>query len=229
MTLSLYGQSKQWDRALKSLSQSDAAPEEEILTFLNNPRLGRHGLDIGCGLGRHTLAALKLGFKTTAIDFSKFAVVETSKSVRFHGFKADILIASMDNLPFKNGEFDFTFSWCVFNHGTNNLFERALIESVRVLRLGGFSFGFVMNRDDPRYKHGIKVGDDCFIFTEGAEAGICHYFPTRTALELILQKIAYIEEFREVKYEYKDLNVYHPKSESSCYFAYLIQKAPYSV
>jgi ubiquinone/menaquinone biosynthesis C-methylase UbiE len=222
MSFPLYKQSRQWDHALKLLSCIETEPEEEILAFLNNPSLGKHGLDIGCGLGRHTLAALKLGFKMTAIDFSEYAVIETRKLIKSQEFQANIFVASMHNLPFKDGEFDFTFSWCVLNHGTRSLFERALMESIRVLRSGGVSFGFVMSRKDPRYRQGIQVERDCFIFTEGAEVGICHFFPSRMVLVSTLKRIAYIKEFREV--QYKDLRVYHPESIFSCHFAYLIQK-----
>lgn len=222
MTFSFYKQSRQWDHTLKLLSYIDTKPEEEILSFLNNPSLGKYGLDIGCGLGRHTLAALKLGFKMTAIDFSEYAVLETWKLIKSQGFQADISVASMHNLPFRDGEFDFTFSWCVLNHGTRSLFKRALIESVRVLRSGGLSFGFVMSRKDPRYRQGIQVEKDCFMFTEGAEAGIFHFFPSRAFLQSIFKRIVHIKKFWEVQYE--NIRDYHPESRFSCHFAYLIQK-----
>jgi len=226
MTLSLVGQSKLWDRALAAFSFVDVEPEEEILAFLNQgpAHLGLQGLDIGCGLGRHTLTALKLGFKMAAVDFSELAVAKTRALVSSHGYYADIRLASMDSLPFNDGEFDFTFSWCVLNHGTRALFEQALLESVRVLRPGGISFGFVMSRSDPRYGHGIQIEEDCFIFIKGIESNLCHYFPSKVVLESVLQKAAHIEEIREIQFTGKEIQVYHPEFTYSSHFAFRIRK-----
>lgn len=228
MNISRVDQLKRWDRALLKLKIVDREPEEEVLAFLNEgpAHLGMKGLEIGCGLGRHTLAALTLGFKMVAVDFSEVAVKGTRELVKAAGFKANILFASMGRLPFRDGEFDFTFSWCVLNHGTRSLFERALVESIRVLRYGGISFGFVISRNDPRYGCGVAVDEDCFRFIDGPEAGIIHYFPTKEVLEGALNRVACIKGIKEVRYQGEEIKTYHPELSFSCHFAYRVQKLP---
>lgn len=226
-SFNLHKQSKIWDCSLQAFAKIDIEPEKEVLDFLSKgPNiLGRRGLEIGCGLGRHTLAALNLGFEVSAVDFSNYAINSTHELIKPYKYKANILNASMNKLPFKDGEFDFTFSWCVLNHGTRDFFEKSIVESIRVLRPGGFSFGFVMSKKDSRYGHGIPLGEDCFIFTEGIEAGICHYFPSEVVLNSVLKKKAYYIEFNEIQYSDDELVIYHSEAKCSSHFCYIVQKS----
>lgn len=219
-------QSKKWDCILEQFSVIDTDPEKEILEFLKQGplHLGNKGLDIGCGFGRHTLAALKIGFNITAVDFSEMAVKNAAEFIKSKGFKTNIYVASMDNLPFKEGTFDFTFSSCVFNHGTRAMFEEAIFESVRVLRSGGTSFGLVMSRDDYRYGKGIRVERDCYVFLKGLESGVYHFFPSKKFLQSVLKRVSHIVSIQEVHYIGNDIKVYHPELQMSSHFIYCVRK-----
>lgn len=226
MELTQQKQAAIWDRVLSQMSNVDCEPEPELLTFLKRgtQRLGLRGLDIGCGYGRHTLAALQLGFQMTAIDLSSAAVLKTKHAIRTSGFSASVKQASMDSLPFSDEEFDFALSCCVFNHGTQKLFYKALDEAIRVLRCGGYLCGFVLMRDDPRYGKGVFVEKDCFMFTQGLERGICHYFPSKAELESNLSLYGVIDQFKEVNYEDAALSFYHPGLTTSCHVSFLMKK-----
>lgn len=219
-------QAKMWDRILVDMAKKDCEPEPELLEFLDRGfnKIGASGLDIGCGLGRHTLAAVKLGFKMTAIDISQTAVDHTKSIASYNNVSVRVQRASMNSLPFKDNEFDFAFSWCVLNHGTKEVFEDAIAEAVRVIRPGGYFFGFVLSSDDPRYGQGKLVEKDCFMFTDGIETGICHYFPSQKDLKSLLSSFTELEEFSEVRYEGEELNFYHPELHSSCHINFLLKK-----
>lgn len=215
-----------WDNALLTLAEKDCDTEPELAAFLGSgsSKIGTHGLDIGCGLGRHTLAALRMGYKMTAIDFSETAVRATRQRVKTEGFEADVRCASMHALPFQDGRFDFAFSWCVLNHGPRFLFEKAITEAIRSLRFGGFLFGCVMSQNDSRFGNGRKVSADCFAFTEGPEAGVFHYFPTERDIARVLSRNSVIERIDEVFLETEENRFYHPKLSRSSYFEFVARK-----
>ena len=215
-----------WDTALANLSERDCEPEPELTAFLKlgSAQIGWRGLDIGCGLGRHTIAALRMGYKITALDFSEAAVRTTRQRVSAEGFEADIRCASMDDLPFGDGEFDFSFSWCVLNHGTHKVSARTISEAVRILRPGGLLFGFVMSDNDSRFGKGMRVSESCFVFTKGPERGICHYFPKKAEIIRLLEMGSRIERLEEVFFAGPENHFYHPEIERSGHFEFVAQK-----
>jgi SAM-dependent methyltransferase len=226
MILEANSQKSLWDRALVNLSERDCEPEPELTEFLRlgSAQIGCRGLDIGCGLGRHTLAALRMGYKITALDFSETAVRRTRRRVSVEGFEVDVRCASMDNLPFNEAEFDFAFSWCVLNHGTREVFTQAISEALRILRPSGLLFGYVMSDNDSRLGTGMRVGERCFVFTEGPERGICHYFPKKAEIVHLLELGSRIERFEEVFFSGVENLFYHPEIEHSSHFEFVAQK-----
>src|SRR5436190_1635471 len=114
---SLDEQARRWDTALDALSVVDVEPETEVLNFLERgpADIGIRGLDIGCGLGRHTLAAAQRGYVMTAVDISRLGVRKTRSLLHHQRFDVGVLVASMTALPFQDEAFDFAFSWCVLN------------------------------------------------------------------------------------------------------------------
>jgi ubiquinone/menaquinone biosynthesis C-methylase UbiE len=221
-----YNQSKIWDRALNDLAHIDYYPENELKTFLNKLKILSeiNGLEIGCGLGRHSLAALEMGFRMTSIDFSEAAVVQTGKIIKNSRHNGNVIKASMEHLPFKDGVFDFSFSWCVLNHGTEKTLRNAVKESLRVVKTKGYSFGFIISNKDSRYGKGEKVFTDCFVFDEGIEAGICHYFPSIEKIRGLFEKDANILEMKEVIEVGENIKKYHPINTQSCHIIYFVKK-----
>ena len=107
---------------------------------------GKLALDAGCGSGRYTLALQQLGFSTVyGIDFSpdnidyaeKMKAGKNLDNVFF--FKADVL-----SIPFAEEYFDFVMSHGVLHHTPS--MEQGLEEINRVLKPGGFSYIYVMEK-----------------------------------------------------------------------------------
>jgi len=92
-------------------------------------------LDIACGPGWLSAAAVKRGAVVTALDFAENMVV----IARLRCPEADIHNADAENLPFAPGRFDAVVCSFGILHLPNP--ERAIAEAHRVLRRGGrYSF-----------------------------------------------------------------------------------------
>jgi SAM-dependent methyltransferase len=74
-------------------------------------------LDIGCGEGRHAIAARHLGFRVTAIDFEPLALRRGRRFAQAHGAAGiRFLQASALRLPFPASSFDIALDYGCLHH-----------------------------------------------------------------------------------------------------------------
>jgi ubiquinone/menaquinone biosynthesis C-methylase UbiE len=94
-------------------------------------------VDIGCGTGASTLLLARLmDARITAVDFLPdfLEVLEDRAEKKGLSEKISTLCCSMDNLPFRNEEYDVIWSeGAIYNIG----FERGIIDWNRYLKVGG--------------------------------------------------------------------------------------------
>ena len=102
--------------------------------------VGRTFLDIGCGSGLHSFAALSLGATSVlAIDIDEHSVSTTRALLgnRAANSKWDTKIASIfDASADELGQFDVVYSWGVLHH-TGDMW-RAIECATKFVRLGGY-------------------------------------------------------------------------------------------
>ena len=130
-----------WANFSKSISEEKIREAELGLQNLitGTDLSDRSFLDIGCGSGIHSLAALNLGAKSvTAIDIDP-ASVETSKNVLATYSSTDQFRTMVGNVfapPFDDEEkFDVVYSWGVLHH-TGSMWE-AIQKAIELVRPGG--------------------------------------------------------------------------------------------
>lgn len=134
-------ESKGWDWE-KAEDNIWLDPSEESYYFCEKwKKQGRRSvLDLGCGLGRHSVLFAKYGFKVTAVDISDYAV----KSVREAEKRENVVITSkvcdMLELPFRENSFDCIFSYHAISHTDTEGFYRILNKIKKVLKPDGEIF-----------------------------------------------------------------------------------------
>jgi len=151
-------------------------PSEHVVRWLASLRPESEILDIGCGSGRHMIAADDMGHFVEGCDASPVAVAETRnwfsspEYVNAGWNHAEIVVAEAQSLPFESESFDAALAYGVFYYGTRQQHAQAISEMHRVLKPGGH--GFVCERDiwDWRYR-GILEGDPEY----GMDIDFIHY------------------------------------------------------
>ena len=119
---------------------------------------GKKILEIGCGMGSHSLILSKFASELISIDLTDISVKMTNKRFELFNVKnAKAMQADAESLPFDDGTFDFVWSWGVIHHSSNtNLIAH---EIHRVLKEGGNSTIMIYNKNSTRYYlHGLYQG-----------------------------------------------------------------------
>ena len=105
-------------------------------------------LDLGCGVGRHTVLLARDGFEVYGFDYSPSAVKETKKLLRNSSLDAKILVYNMDKrFPYKDSFFDAVFASRTIYQTKIDRIKKRLSEVRRVLKDGGYLYW-----EGPTYK-----------------------------------------------------------------------------
>lgn len=120
--------------------------EQGVLKLLPRDTISGHTfLDIGCGSGLHSLAALRLGAsRVLAVDIDPTSVETTRAVLAKHAptMRWDALTISVfDAQPSSLGSFDVVYSWGVLHH-TGNM-RRAIEQAAAFVAPGGL-FAFAL-------------------------------------------------------------------------------------
>ncbi len=107
-------------------------------------------LDLGCGVGRHTVALARAGFAVTASDVSPSGLATCAAWLARERLSATTVCHEMATLPFPDGLFDGLLSYNVIYHATVAGMRRTLAEIRRVLRADGRLYVTIIARDDSR-------------------------------------------------------------------------------
>jgi ubiquinone/menaquinone biosynthesis C-methylase UbiE len=128
-------------------------PSPFILDFLKRLKRWVPGgtlLDIGCGEGRHSIAAARLGFEVTAIDFEPLALARARRFARIKGVR-EIVFRKADvfRLPFRDGCFDVALDCGCLHHQRKSDWPAYVAGLLRVLKPRGF---YVLNVFSPKFR-----------------------------------------------------------------------------
>jgi 2-polyprenyl-3-methyl-5-hydroxy-6-metoxy-1,4-benzoquinol methylase len=105
---------------------------------------GQKVLEIGCGMGLHSLELARRGAEVHAVDLTDVAVDVTRARMKEFGMDAEVRCADAESLPYANQTFDFVWSWGVIHHSART--ARIVREIARVLKPHGEVRVMVYNR-----------------------------------------------------------------------------------
>ena len=191
---------KAWDEAwATSEGRADwLVPEPFVLTLATDlyAQGVRRCLDLGCGLGRHSLALCELGMDITAIDTSPNGLLHTQETALEMGCQINLACADMGDLPFRHLSFDLIVSWNVLYHGMLHDVERAIAEIRRCLVPGGWLLCTFISVNNRHYGQGDIIEPGTYADPESYEKAHPHHYLDRQGIDELLQgfEFLYCEE-----------------------------------
>ena len=109
----------------------------EVESFLADRR-GNHGLDIGCGNGRHTELLADRTERAVGVDLSRELLSEAATRARDNGFSAEFVHGNASALPIRTASVDLAVYVATIHHlSPRENRVRSLNELARVLRPEG--------------------------------------------------------------------------------------------
>jgi SAM-dependent methyltransferase len=106
-------------------------------------------LDIGCGEGRHSIIASKLGFKVTAVDYEPLALQRARRFAKERGLEGIVFQhADILRLPASKTSFDVVFDYGCLHHQKKADWPAYKASVLRVLSPDGF---FILSVFSPKF------------------------------------------------------------------------------
>ena len=109
-------------------------------------------LDLGCGLGRHSIYFAKKNFEVSSVDLSDYGVNHLKKWAEEEQLNIEMSICDMLNLPFDDETFDCIMAYNVIYHTDTEGFVKALEEIKRVLKSKGELFITLISKNTWSYQ-----------------------------------------------------------------------------
>lgn len=222
--------SKGWQWEMLAEDQKDywRNPSEESYYLVN--RWKTQGktvfLDLGCGLGRHSILFGKNDFRVKCFDISEEAVHNTREWAEKEGLQFEYAIGDMLKLPYEDSSIDCIMCRNVISHSDSKGVIKAISEIKRVLRDGGECFLTLASKETwgfkqeewPLLDENTRVRMD-----HGPEHGIPHFYADyNDAIKLFenfeILNISHVETYYE----------HDGKNYNSAHYHLLIKKEPLS-
>lgn len=178
-------------------------PSEDVYYYLNRWIYKGYYtfLDLGCGLGRHSILFAQNGFDTYSLDLSDYGLNSLAEKARGLGLNIKTCKADINKLPYENSYFDCLLSYHVISH-TDSIGIKTIIKEIRrVLKPGGEFFITLCSKESPSFKQENiqRIDENTIIKTEEPEKGVPHFYSDLNGLRELLKefniiKIRHIED-----------------------------------
>ncbi len=179
-------------------------------------------LDLGCGLGRHSILFGKNGFDVSCSDISEDAVSKTrewaeKENLQFHYWVGDML-----SLPYKDEEFECIYCRNVISHTDTEGMKKIVKELYRILQKEGECYLTLGSKDTWGFKQSdwpLVDPNTKLRMEEGPEYKVPHFYADYALIKELFSEYQIIKIFQEIEYFEKD-----EKVNESYHYHVLIKK-----
>jgi tellurite methyltransferase len=188
---------KEWDEIWKT-EEGRAwwqKPEPFVVSFL--PRFKTEGLeqvlDLGFGLGRHSILLAKEGFDVHGIDTSPAGLQFALQWAQREDVTPDLALGDMSQLPYASDFFDLILAWNVIYHGTVEYIQQTVGEIERCLRPGGYLLCSLISTRNDQCGVGEEIEKGTFVISDHEEKSYPHHYFDWKEIETLLGRFTLLE------------------------------------
>ena len=177
-------------------------------------------LDLGCGLGRHTIQFAEARFNTSGFDLSEISIKKTKKYAEQADVRVDLQVGDMLDLPYDDDSFDCVYCRNVISHTDTAGMKKIIAELRRALREGGECYLTLGSKKTWGFQQDWPVVDENtkIRVEDGPENGIPHFYADYDLIVDLFRDFEIIKVFQVEDYISKK------KVISSFHYHVLIRK-----
>lgn len=218
-------ESKAWDWKIVKNKQEQTWLEPSVESYYLIDRWQKQRkkdfLDLGCGLGRHTIQFAKAGFNTAGFDLSEESIRRTAEYAKAEKLDIALKVGDMLELPYPDASFDCILCRNVISH-TDTAGMRQIVEELkRVLRPEGECYLTLGSKETWGFKQDWPVVDENtkIRIEDGPENGIPHFYADYDLIQELFK------DFKiELAYQLEDFYEKGGKTLNSWHYHLLIKK-----
>ncbi len=162
-------------------------------------------LDLGCGLGRHSILFGKNGFQVHCFDISEEAISRTKEWAKSEGLTFEYTTGDMLKLPYKDKSMECVLCRNVISHTDTKGVQQVISEIHRVLKTDAECYLTLGSKETWGYKQDgwSSVDENTKIYMEeGPEYKVPHFYADYNLVKVLFKdfeiiSITHIEEFWE--------------------------------
>ena len=172
-------------------------------------------LDLGCGLGRHSVLFAKNGFNVSCFDISEEAINRTKQWCEEEKLKCDYKIGDMLELPYKDDSFDCILCRNVISHTDTKGMKKIIKELNRVLKKEGECYLTLGSKDTWGFKQKdwpLQDSNTRLRMEEGPEYKTPHFYADYDLCKELFKDFEIITIYQIIDYyesDGKTLDSYH--------------------
>ncbi|MCE5322688.1 class I SAM-dependent methyltransferase [bacterium] len=204
-------QSKAWNWT-KVTDDIWTKPSEDVYYYVNRWRsMGFNKfLDLGCGLGRHSILFAESGFETDAFDLSQDGLDILNEKASERGLSIKIAKGDINSLPYNSDTFDCLLAYHVISHTDSQGIAGIVGEIGRVIKNGGEFFVTLCSKNSPSFLTGKypKIDENTIIKTKEPEVGIPHLYADADGIRQIFHAFEIIK-LRQVQDFFDNTSSWH--------------------
>lgn len=160
-------------------------------------------LDLGCGLGRHSILFGKNEFCVSCFDISKEAINRTKEWAEKEYLKFDYKVGDMIKLPYKSEQFDCIYCRNVISHTDTEGMKQIIKELYRVMKHNGECYLTLGSKDTwgSKQENWPFVDENTRLRMEvGPEYKVPHFYADYNLVKELFSNFKIINIHQEVDY-----------------------------
>ncbi len=179
-------------------------------------------LDLGCGLGRHSILFGKNKFDVCCFDISKEAIDRTKEWAKEENLEFDYKVGDMLKLPYNDEQFDCIYCKNVISHTDTEGMKKIIKELDRVMKHGCECYITLLSKDTWGFKQDSwpLIDENTRLkMQEGPEYKVPHFYVDYNLIKELFKDFKIINIHQEIEYIEKQNSVLE-----SYHYHILIQK-----
>ncbi|MFO7882798.1 MAG: methyltransferase domain-containing protein [Kosmotogaceae bacterium] len=194
-------------------------PSEDVYYLLHRWKENgyKRFLDLGCGMGRHSIFFAENGFQVTGYDLSESGLKILKESAKEKNLNIDIVKGDITSLPFENESYDAILSYHSVYHVDSEGMSKVIKEIQRVLKRGGEIYLTLLSKNTYSYSapDSVVVNENVRLKKEQDGNIFPHYYVDYEDIEELFKEF-HIISIRQIEDFYKD--------KSGCRYFVLLSK-----